>query len=103
MAGYRNADGEPDVAGDLTRQDFATAYERLQQIARAQVERRRQALAELAARGEEPDLYTGSPCLFCLQSFGKIPWRTANINNTAGGRALPVLDAPSETAEQTLN
>lgn len=103
MAGYRNADGEPDVAGDLTREDFATAYERLQRIARAQVERRRQALAELAARGAAPDLYTGSPCLFCLQSFGKIPWRTAALNNTAVKRTLPVLGAPTETPGQTLN
>jgi hypothetical protein len=32
-------------------------------------------LAALRAQGIAPDLFTGSPCLFCLQSFGKTPWR----------------------------
>ena len=35
------------------------------------------ALAALRAQDVEPDLYTGSPCLFCLQSYGKIPWHRA--------------------------
>jgi MoaA/NifB/PqqE/SkfB family radical SAM enzyme len=95
MAGYRNADAEPDVVADLTREDFATGYARLKAVAAAQVERRARALAALAAQGIEPDLYTGSPCLFCLQSFGKIPWRTeaAPVRAETGGRALPVLPA----------
>src|SRR5437764_308381 len=90
MAGFRNADGEPDVVADLTREDFGVAYVRLQAVARAQVERRRAALAAYAEQGSEPDLYTGSPCLFCLQSFGKIPWRSARLSgaNESNGRAL---------------
>ena len=96
MAGFRNAEGEPDVVADLTREDFGVAYVRLQAVARAQVERRRAALAAYAERGQEPDLYTGSPCLFCLQSFGKIPWRSARLSgaNESNGRALPVLSMP---------
>lgn len=96
LAGYRNADSEPDVCADLTREDFATGYARLRAVAAAQVERRRRALAEIAARGDEPDLYTGSPCLFCLQSFGKIPWRSAQTGASANQsqRALPVLPSP---------
>ena len=96
MAGYRNAADEPDVVADLTREDFAVGYARLKEVAEAQVERRRRALADFAARGVEPDLYTGSPCLFCLQSFGKIPWRKATTAMPAGAseRALPVLPAP---------
>ncbi len=102
MAGFRNASEEPDVVADLTREDFATGYTRLKEVAAAQVERRRRALAENAARGVEPDLYTGSPCLFCLQSFGKIPWRSATTAATANApsRALPVLPAPPAAKNQ---
>ncbi|MDQ3754760.1 MAG: radical SAM protein [Acidobacteriota bacterium] len=74
LAGYRGAEGETDVVADLNKEDFVAAYERLQEVTRAQLERRRQTLAAHALAGREPDLHTGSPCLFCLQSFGKIPW-----------------------------
>jgi hypothetical protein len=69
---------------------FGEAYGKFRALADAQLERRREALAALAARGEKPDAYTGSPCLFCLQTFGKIPWRGAG-EAAAGARALPVL------------
>lgn len=95
LAGYRNADSEPDVLADLNRESFADGYNRLKALAQNQLERRRQALAEIAARGETPDLYTGSPCLFCLQSFGKIPWRSAQVNGQSNGRSLPVTVAPA--------
>ena len=68
---------EPDVVADLNDEDFATAYEKLQVVRQAQNERRRHALAAYAQRGEHPDLYTGSPCLFCLKSFDKVPWHQA--------------------------
>src|SRR5205085_6984333 len=42
LAGYRNAAAEPDVVADLTREEFATGYVRLREVARAQLERRRQ-------------------------------------------------------------
>lgn len=100
LAGYRNADGEPDVLADLNQESFAAGYSRLKALAVAQVERRRQALAAISARGEEPDLYTGSPCLFCLQSFGKIPWRSAQLSAAgAGARSLPVIVAPATTSD----
>jgi MoaA/NifB/PqqE/SkfB family radical SAM enzyme len=88
IAGYRGADGmDADVIADLNKEDFATAYARLQRMIDEQNERRRRALADHAARGVEPDLFVGSPCLFCLQSFGKLPWHTAAANS----RQLPVL------------
>lgn len=104
MSGYRNAESEPDVVADLTREEFGPGYERLRTLAREQVERRRRTLAAYAARGAEPDLYTGSPCLFCLQSFGKIPWRGTQPEGGAGTnqRALPVLPL-SPAAGQILN
>ena len=90
LSGYRGAAGEPDVVADLTKEDFADAYERLRRVAGEQIERRRRALASFAESGREADLYTASPCLFCLQSFGKIPWRGAYAGDV-GSRLLPVL------------
>jgi MoaA/NifB/PqqE/SkfB family radical SAM enzyme len=105
LSGYRNTQSEPDVVADLTREDFGAAYARLRAVARAQVERRRRMLATHAARGTEPDLYNGSPCLFCLQSFGKIPWRTAPADGAheSAQRALLVLSAPAANAGQPNN
>jgi hypothetical protein len=85
---------------DLNRESFAVGYARLKALAQQQLERRRQALAEIAARGETPDLYTGSPCLFCLQSFGKIPWHNSQPNSSAASsRSLPVIVAPATTSD----
>ena len=75
LSGFRGAAGETDVLADLNVESFATAYEKFLALAAAQIEKRKAALAELRSQGVTPDLYTGSPCLFCLQSFGKIPWR----------------------------
>jgi MoaA/NifB/PqqE/SkfB family radical SAM enzyme len=89
LSGFRGAANEPDVVADLNNEDFATAYAKLQDVRQAQTERRRNALAAYAQRGEQPDLYTGSPCLFCLKSFDKLPW-----HQTAGtAHALPVVNA----------
>ena len=100
LAGYRNAGSERDVVADLNRESFAEGYARLKALAQRQLERRRQALAEIAARGETPDLYTGSPCLFCLQSFGKIPWRNEQVDTQAvNARSLPVIVAPATTSD----
>jgi MoaA/NifB/PqqE/SkfB family radical SAM enzyme len=94
LSGYRGAAGEPDVVADLNREDFATAVARLRGVASAQNERRREALAAAAGAGARPDLYLGSPCLFCLQSFGKIPWRAGTVAAAAAPpRALPVLQS----------
>ena len=90
LSGYRGAAGEPDVVADLNEEGFAAAYARLREVASAQLARRREALAESAREGREPDIYLGSPCLFCLRSFGKIPW-----HEEAAPRTLPVLQTVS--------
>jgi MoaA/NifB/PqqE/SkfB family radical SAM enzyme len=86
LSGYRGAAGDADVVADLNEEEFASAFARLRGVASAQLARRREALAESARAGVEPNIHLGSPCLFCLHSFGKIPWHAA-----AAPRALPVL------------
>ena len=100
LSGYRGATEELDVVADLTREDFAEAYPRLRQLAAEQLERRRLALVEATAEGGEVDLYTASPCLFCLQSFGKIPWRGQQSESKAQkSRSLPVMSAAPSQAQ----
>jgi MoaA/NifB/PqqE/SkfB family radical SAM enzyme len=86
LSGYRGAAGDGDVVADLNEEGFAGAFARLQEVAAAQMARRREALAEAARDGAVPDIYLASPCLFCLHSFGKVPWRAADVP-----RSLPVL------------
>jgi sulfatase maturation enzyme AslB (radical SAM superfamily) len=74
LSGFRGGDEENDVVADLNVESFADAYAKFVSLAEAQLQRRKTALAALRSQGLTPDLYTGSPCLFCLQSFGKIPW-----------------------------
>jgi sulfatase maturation enzyme AslB (radical SAM superfamily) len=75
LSGFRGAVDELDVVADLNEESFDTAYARFLELSAAQVEKRRDALVALRSQSLTADLYTGSPCLFCLQSFGKIPWR----------------------------
>ena len=74
LSGFRGAVGEQDVIADLNMESFASAYARLAQLAATQLQKRKDVLSSLRSQAVTPDLYTGSPCLFCLQSFGKIPW-----------------------------
>ncbi len=92
ISGYRGADAETDVVADLNGEDFATAYPRLRQMADQQLERRRKALAEHAEKGQTVDLYLGSPCLFCLSSFNKIPWHPSQ-KSSIQTRSLPVFNS----------
>ncbi len=94
LSGFRGAGGEPDVVADLNVEEFAPAFERLQRVVGEQNERRRAAIERHRLEGRDIDLYTGSPCLFCLQSFGKIPWRVRD----AGSRSLPVVSASGQPA-----
>lgn len=94
LSDYRGAVGEGDVVADLNEEDFHSAYARLRRLADAQLERRREVLSALAGRGERADLYTGSPCLFCLKTFGKIPWKALTNGETAR-RSLPVATSSS--------
>lgn len=76
LSGFRGAGAADytDVIADLNVESFASAYRKFVELARVQLDKRREALAAMRAKGSTPDLFTGSPCLFCLQSFGKIPW-----------------------------
>jgi MoaA/NifB/PqqE/SkfB family radical SAM enzyme len=89
LSGYRGATGDADVVADLNMEGFAVAFERLKSVADEQSARRREALAEHIDAGTTPDLSLGSPCIFCLHSFGKIPWQAAPAN--ASRRTLPVV------------
>ena len=91
LSGYRGANGELDVVADLNEEGFAGAFARLQDVASAQSTRRREALAKAAHASAEPDIQLGSPCLFCLHSFGKMPWHAGSVAATT--RSLPVLQA----------
>ena len=74
LSGFRGATEEADVVADLNVEPFAAALAKLRALASAQLHKRREALVTLHSKGLTPDLYLGSPCLFCLQSYGKIPW-----------------------------
>lgn len=74
LSGFRGAAEEQDVVADLNVESFASAYEKFITLAAAQLQRRKEALVTLRAQAATPDVYTGSPCMFCLQSFNKIPW-----------------------------
>ena len=74
LSGFRGAAEERDVVADLNVESFTSAYEKFQTLAATQLQQRKDALAALRAKQITPDVYTGSPCMFCLQSFGKIPW-----------------------------
>ena len=74
LSGFRGAAEEMDVVADLNVEPFSTALVKLRALAAAQLEKRKNALVTLRSKGVTPDLYVGSPCMFCLQSYGKIPW-----------------------------
>lgn len=75
LSGFRGAAEERDVVADLNVESFASAYEKFKMLAATQLQTRKDALAEFRAQSLTPDIYAGSPCMFCLQSLGKIPWR----------------------------
>ena len=89
LSGFRGAVGEAEVVADLNVDSFASALARLNAVAVTQMKTRSEVLADYAARSEAPPLNIGSPCLHCLQSFGKIPWQNTHANNSTG--SLPVL------------
>ena len=98
LSGYRGAGGETDVLADLNREDFAAAFGRFKLLADAQLERRRLMLEAHASRGTSPGLTEGSPCIYCLQSFGKIPWAAGAGGGANSSRALPVLPTSASRA-----
>jgi MoaA/NifB/PqqE/SkfB family radical SAM enzyme len=77
LSGFRGGVDDRDIIADLNRVPFADAYRRFLELGRNQLELRRATLAAMRAEGVTPDLQTGSPCLFCLHTFGKIPWQNS--------------------------
>lgn len=94
LSGFRGAVGEADVAADLNTENFAVGYRRLRSVADRQLETWRATLAEYQARGEQPELPVGSPCLFCLQTFAKAPWQDLHAS-AVSRRALPIFSIPA--------
>src|SRR5215475_6769593 len=66
LSGFRGAAEEHDVVADLNVESFTVAYARFQELVALQIQRRQDALAALRAQAVTPDVYTGSPCLYCL-------------------------------------
>jgi MoaA/NifB/PqqE/SkfB family radical SAM enzyme len=89
LSGYRGATDTAEVVADLNVEDFASALTRLNAVATTQLNCRRKILADYAVKNEAPPLNIGSPCLHCLQTFGKIPWQNTNVNPSSV--SLPVL------------
>lgn len=88
LSGFRGGESDEDIIADLNLENFSAALTRLQHVASAQSENRLGVLTSLAVAGGEADLTTGSPCLFCLNTLGKIPWSSS----TSSERRLPVLN-----------
>jgi MoaA/NifB/PqqE/SkfB family radical SAM enzyme len=88
LAGFRGGIEDPDVVADLKTEDFARAFARLSNLASSQVEARRNRLESL--QNDVKDPYVSSPCLFCLDTFGKLPWRV-KFGIGIESRTLPVL------------
>lgn len=74
LSGFRGAASETEVVADLNSESFSSALTKFRALAAAQLQNRKETLVALRSKGVTPDLYVGSPCLFCLQSYGKIPW-----------------------------
>ncbi len=91
LSGFRGADQQLDIAADLNTETFRSAHARLQQMADTQLRLRREAIDAALAAGTQPDLHTGSPCLLCLTTFGKTPWRPDASGENAKARSLPVV------------
>lgn len=87
LSGFRGGAEESDVVADLNLESFASAHVKFLELAAVQLRKRKEALASMRERDEIPDLFTGSPCLFCLQSFGKIPWSHPQITQIQSVRS----------------
>ena len=91
LSGFRGAAGEVDVAADLTTEDFGPAFTRLSALATRQLTARRDRIESMSNEELANDPYVSSPCLFCLDTFGKLPWRQSYAATNTDGRSLPVL------------
>lgn len=90
LSGFRGAIDHNDVIADLNKESFAIAHKRLRELAESQLQKRQAHLAHQNPEQVLSDLYSASPCLFCLKSFGKFPW-LESIRTEPGVRTLPVV------------
>ncbi|PWT94048.1 MAG: hypothetical protein C5B55_03370 [Blastocatellia bacterium] len=93
LSGFRNGTDETDVVADLNVEPFVEAHQKMQDLSLAQHQKRINRLATMQAEGVTPDLFTGSPCLFCLHSFTKVPWHNSTDTEEPGIRSLPVFNS----------
>ena len=89
LSGFRGGSEDLDVVADLNVEDFLGGYTRLKELAQNQLALRKQKLEELMDH-DVVDSYVSSPCLLCLDTFGKLPWRQS-ANAGLKARVLPVL------------
>jgi MoaA/NifB/PqqE/SkfB family radical SAM enzyme len=93
MSGFRGGSDESDIIADLNQVAFADAYSRFLELGNNQLELRKQTLAAMREDGVTPDLQTGSPCLFCLRTFGKSPWQKSTpaefVNISSSLKSVP--------------
>jgi len=91
LSGFRSAEwNDSDVVADLKVESFASAFAKFKNLANEQLQRRREVLRSMREKGVQPDLNTGSPCQFCLTSFGKTPWSDSTKKGAHSLRSLPV-------------
>ena len=93
LSGFRSAEwNDSDVVADLKVESFASAFAKFKNLANEQLQRRREVLRSMREEGVQPDLNTGSPCQFCLKSFGKTPWSDSTKKGVNSLRSLPVTN-----------
>jgi MoaA/NifB/PqqE/SkfB family radical SAM enzyme len=86
LSGFRGSEGDRDVVADLNTESFGDALKKFEELSIRQSQARLTALSALKGEGITPDLQTGSPCLFCLKSFGKLPWQTETVEISRSAR-----------------
>ncbi len=91
LSGFRGGEDGADMVADLNSESFASALEQFDQVKNMQLERRRTALILSRDQNVTPDLFLGSPCLFCLHSFHKLPWHSQSEADGKSRHTLPVL------------
>jgi MoaA/NifB/PqqE/SkfB family radical SAM enzyme len=85
LSGFRGGTGQEDIIADLNYEAWAPARTRLKQQAAMQAEKRLGEIKALQAAGRKVGLSVGSPCLFCLNSFGKTPWNSVSTAKPQAG------------------
>jgi len=93
LSGFRGAGEQADVIADLKVDSFADSLLKFERLKNLQLEKRSGALTEIREKGITPDLNLGSPCLWCLNSFHKLPWSYGPQQDVNLKHSLPVLSS----------